>query len=1190
MVVQEITNYLQENISPSYTQLRDGSVALTEDTVDISTEHDLDNIERDELAQWLQQKSRRWPQLVVLENMLDDMEISEEEAFMCMQEEDQEREGTEESSESFKQGTSDRQEDVQVEKDSSGWPKLSGLEQILYDMEIERVATENMMGKKLKSFITEDLNQVENYSSEEEQEQDIQKRKEKNVFRLSHIRDCNIADLRFQEEENTSSNENTVDHCLQTYSTQSSPSAYQFLPSIQQTFHNSLLSSTNLSVSDGSASSSVSTNPDIIEISSDSDSDVALMSNDVEDVLNHLVQHYSLEFGCSQHYTTPSPTTGAPSWPMTRITEWINHNLPVDYPVPGKFGYTGRVTSQQWQSILCGTTEESSVPPVLETPTAGTSSSTHIRYDIDSFIAKASCLSVAKKGLRVQFSPSCLKNISSDIHLYSKIDTLLVSGKIHTHHVPLHCIPHFYLGHLTSCLHLPIYVFLPGLWNFKPNGKANSYVSNLHLQQWMDIGFIPSIHRHYPSDYLQHLPVSFSSASAKTFARGRELGIQDGRFESGKRQELHYFLSGRYLKSVWQDLIRFSQMPGYTHFQGMFLLVDAKDLKMQLKSSTIAGCWQLFTDFLEGDLDFKSLDPSFQFLDLGLEVLGEHGGLNCFYRKCCLEESLKQLREKSTGLKASTYSWALTTLTANQTFAYSKSSTQYQNGLIYSQYYSPLKSLFDAGGTYPLQNTSLDYLSLPPELFKLWQASGNGGERFQVDREKLGKSYIHCRDRILLSLKGAIQQNLSFGIRQEHRLSFQLFLGLKDKSDQIVISQQPKSCFMQESSEVFHFLYGNFLRFGLGLEYTATRLKTLSYDLTQDDCRIFKMFLQLQKASFSNTMLEAKGDLWRSHSRTGERTLAGLGLKDQLATYRFCWLSPSVMNWSKWAFGSTLATSNTFNYIQIHSTALPKVKHLLQQKSQWEILEKLGELLKEIQDVTSQQVYKILAYMGTLVIQRFRIDVWTSLFKFCDPEWIEEGEAKKELALSGLLPLDYENVLSFAPTRFCRIKYSNKYKYSLQDRWEILFHSEDKWEKQELRKAWKDKAYRLYFQKCFSIISTACDSETARLWEYLLVQTQFVRSNFLLPSPSKHTFLQKQSQTGQVSSIYWVPIQHCSWVMSDSLRRLPENGSEEDRWKKWTVDYYSSLTDKYESPDKLFMEKLKAKQVLERFLQERTVR
>ncbi|KAG0134949.1 hypothetical protein HOY82DRAFT_601865 [Tuber indicum] len=104
MVVQERTNYLQENISPSYTQVRDGSVTLTEDTVDITTEHEVDNIERDQLSEWLQQKSTRWPQLVGLENMLNDMEISEEEAFLHVQEGYQEREGTEESSESFKQG------------------------------------------------------------------------------------------------------------------------------------------------------------------------------------------------------------------------------------------------------------------------------------------------------------------------------------------------------------------------------------------------------------------------------------------------------------------------------------------------------------------------------------------------------------------------------------------------------------------------------------------------------------------------------------------------------------------------------------------------------------------------------------------------------------------------------------------------------------------------------------------------------------------------------------------------------------------------------------------------------------------------------------------------------------------------------------------------------------------------------
>ncbi|PUU78643.1 hypothetical protein B9Z19DRAFT_1126319 [Tuber borchii] len=277
------------------------------------------------------------------------------------------------------------------------------------------------------------------------------------------------------------------------------------------------------------------------------------------------------------------------------------------------------------------------------------------------------------------------------------------------------------------------------------------------------------------------------------------------------------------------------------------------------------------------------------------------------------------------------------------------------------------------------------------------------------------------------------------------------------------------------------------------------------------------MFLQLQKASFTNSLLESQGDLWRSQTAVGVKNRSGLGLKNQLAAYKFCWLLPAVTDWDKWTFEKSFSQSTAFDYIHIHPTALHKSNHLLHQKSQWEILERFGELLREIEDCSSHETYRILAFLGTIVIQKFRTDVWTALFKFCDSEWKEDSETKKEMALKGQLPLDYDNVLSFSPSRFARIKYSNKHKLNLQERWEILFHTQDKWEEQELRKAWKDKPYRLYFEKCYTLISEACDAKTAQCWEYLLVQTQFARANFLLPSPAKHSFLQKQTQVGQVS-------------------------------------------------------------------------
>jgi len=103
----------------------------------------------------------------------------------------------------------------------------------------------------------------------------------------------------------------------------------------------------------------------------------------------------------------------------------------------------------------------------------------------------------------------------------------------------------------------------------------------------------------------------------------------------------------------------------------------------------------------------------------------------------------------------------------------------------------------------------------------------------------LEKSYTHSRDRVLLALRSAIHQKKSFGIRQEHRLSFQLFKALKDRQQEISFSLLPDCCYMQNSEEVFYFLYGNFLRFGLALEYTTTKLQACSFEQSHDLSRIF---------------------------------------------------------------------------------------------------------------------------------------------------------------------------------------------------------------------------------------------------------------------------------------------------------------------------------------------------------------
>ncbi|PUU82306.1 hypothetical protein B9Z19DRAFT_1061911 [Tuber borchii] len=282
---------------------------------------------------------------------------------------------------------------------------------------------------------------------------------------------------------------------------------------------------------------------------------------------------------------------------------------------------------------------------------------------------------------------------------------------------------------------------------------------------------------------------------------------------------------------------------------------------------------------LDGDLNFNSLDSSFQFLDLGQEIISQQEKTICFFRTCCLNEGLAQISSDSSGLQPANYPWALTAFTANQTLAYSKVSPQYQNWLIYSQFYSPLKYLFYAAGTYPFQNQSLNYLSISSEIMKLWQAERIGSERFNIDMSKLQTVYTYSRDRILLALRESIQDGRSFSTRQEHRISIEMFHALARKYIEISSNQTFQNYLIVNSEEIFHLLYANICRFGLALEYTAAKLDISREESTSDLSRIFRMFLQLQKVSFTSVLLQAQGELWKSPSKFENKVKYGLGLR-----------------------------------------------------------------------------------------------------------------------------------------------------------------------------------------------------------------------------------------------------------------------------------------------------------------------
>ena len=898
----------------------------------------------------------------------------------------------------------------------------------------------------------------------------------------------------------------------------------------------------------------------------------------------------STHLSCTEHSDSQSSNSTSSlsnSVDLPALTSFLKSTIPKSYPQKGKMGYTEQLNEQQCLKLFCGIGSGSDEFSIADLSIRQTNQNFGIDcfYDIDSFIAKASSLAVAKNGIRVQLCPNPRQNLTQDLHLKIPLTEALPTGLLKVKHIPLHHIPHFRLGTIFSSLPIALYIFLPQLYS--QQSSPNTYLNNQTLQQFMDLGFLPSLDKHYSSDILQHIPTSFESAYMEIYARSREDGIQGftENIEKAKRQEIHYYLPGEKLANVWKELLEFSLKPGFNHFQNMFLLLDAKDLKLITKAQSPKSAGERFWNSLSHDINCDFLETEFQYLDLGQEILSSERGRVLLYKRCCIDFGLQQLKKCSKGLKSTVYSWALSTLAANRTIEYSKSSILHQEGLVYSQSYSPLKSLFDAAGTYPFQNSSLEYLSLPPELIKAWQSNGPTGMGIAFDIKKLEQSYIHCRERILHALAGAAKRDMSFGVRQEHRLSSNLFKSLCQSEEMIQVQKMSTACWNFHNHEIFEFLQTNFLRFGLGLEYSYHCLKSSEWMTAKDLSRIFRIFLHLQKASFTNALLESYGDIWRDQPKdTSKKQYPGLGMQRQLALFNIAWLPLDSIIWRNWSLHSKYVNTEAFEFIQIHSTALIKARSLLEQKTGLEIIDLFGSTLIKINNPESYKTYQLLAYMGTMVIKEFRADVWCALERFCDCLWTDKERLKK--AKMGYIPLDFENVIGFNPARFARIQVSNKHKYSLQERWEILFHDNDEWEKKDLRKGWKNWPYRIFFQKCFKIIAQICGIETAKSWEYLLVQSKFARSNFLLPSPCKQSLLQRQRRKGQVARIYWVPLLHNSWKNSRGLRKLPEKNHGQDRWENWETDYEEPIPEHYESPDDLYKQELNPGEMIKKVMKE----
>ena len=105
-----------------------------------------------------------------------------------------------------------------------------------------------------------------------------------------------------------------------------------------------------------------------------------------------------------------------------------------------------------------------------------------------------------------------------------------------------------------------------------------------------------------------------------------------------------------------------------------------------------------------------------------------------------------------------------------------KRSKQREGGLIYSQFYASVKEIFDATKCFLFNNDGLEELALDPQILKGAREAASSRRR---DARIVQLAYLASKRRTRDALTDSRQK--SFGIREEHRISWDLFQGLKSR-------------------------------------------------------------------------------------------------------------------------------------------------------------------------------------------------------------------------------------------------------------------------------------------------------------------------------------------------------------------------------------------------------------------------
>lgn len=814
---------------------------------------------------------------------------------------------------------------------------------------------------------------------------------------------------------------------------------------------------------------------------------------------------------------------------------------------PERLARERRPSADQWKSIFCGipTHGRQRYPINLclhEEQSRATDAD--VAFDIDSFLGFATSLAFAKKGLWSQIAPQTRQNINADVHIRDRMFTPNVDPERadHSRLAMLQRIPHFMLGRIEGAHDITVYVLFP---HIPVLGEKFKSLNKEQLSRWADRIYLPALHKFYKAHYTQHIPASFQTASDNSRAHNVETRQVGGQSYKAKRA-VGYHLQPEYLDHVWDDVLTtIATVPGLADFRDPQIFFSSKGTKLRFKTSdtrpSLGDAMQYFETFLKDhlDLDFVELDRLY--VDIGKEICpqsslikGQERHLDdepqvYAWKRCCLERYMKWLyddRPPIQGEGQQYYTQNMLYDTGSLTSVTPKKSKHREGGLIYSQFYNSVKEIYDANKCFPFANDAMEELALDPNIRNATRNILGGGRR---DAKTVEVGYLASKQRTHRALRDARQK--SYGIREEHRVTWAVFQGIRDRfriegtrQPVMLLDECPSYSWAIRTEVYVDFLWRSVDKFAAGFEIVKARSRK---DFTTwEQTKMMAMFLRCLRYVCGGHLLEQEGALW--HSKR-ERTVGdpprlrlwyGLGFKNTLPMHKYCWMEPRI-DWNTVQFKSDVTDNVLFGNKTLQGEYLRRGR---QAKGFFDISRQLELALDWIGEHRNNDRLcdRLVSWMVHICLVQFRLDVMSAV----------KGEVKSEVqeeALKGEKGLCHEYVDEIMRGG-CYLMSGNKTEFKQVSRLgHFLFDFDDG----VVREHWEDRPFRVLYRRARTGVRIRNRQYKrlfqARLWEWLY------EYHWVLPYPCGNALL----QTTKTGKRMWY-----------SIQRSAEDDRRSEKWER----------------------------------------